>query len=84
MKNFEYCVPTKVIFGKETHLRVGVTIKSLGYKKVLLHYGGGSIKTTGLYSRICGSLNEAGIEYTELGGVEPNPKLSFVKKKVAA
>lgn len=82
MKNFEYCVPTKIIFGKNTHLSVGETIKNLGYKKVLLHYGGGSIKTTGLYSRICDSLNEARVVYTELGGVEPNPKLSFVKKGI--
>jgi len=80
MKNFEYCVPTKVAFGKATHLKTGEIIKSLGYKKILFHYGGGSIKATGLYSRICDSLEKAGIEYIELGGVEPNPKLGFVKK----
>jgi alcohol dehydrogenase YqhD (iron-dependent ADH family) len=80
MKNFEYCVPTKVIFGKETHHKTGEIIKNLGYKKVLLHYGGGSIKSTGLYSHILDSLAKSEVDFVELGGVEPNPKLSFVKK----
>jgi len=80
MRDFEYCVPTKVIFGKGAHLKVGEAIKNLGYKKVLLVYGRGSIKTTGLYSRICESLDKAGIPFMEFGGAEPNPKLGFVKK----
>lgn len=82
MNNFEYCVPTKIFFGKDEHLKVGQIIKSYGYKNVLLHYGGGSIKKNGLYDQITASLSASDINYTELGGVEPNPKLSMVHKGV--
>ncbi len=82
MINFEYYTPTKVFFGKDTHLKVGEIIKSYGFKKILLHYGGGSIKTTGLYDVVIKALDDNGIEYTELGGVEPNPKLALVREGV--
>ena len=42
MKNFEFFAPTRVIFGKDTHLQVGKLVKEYGGKKVLVHYGGGS------------------------------------------
>ncbi|OFW64857.1 MAG: butanol dehydrogenase, partial [Actinobacteria bacterium RBG_19FT_COMBO_36_27] len=51
-------------------------------KKVLLHYGGGSIKKYGLYERVLKSLKDAGMEVIELGGVQPNPRLSLVKKGI--
>jgi len=78
MNNFIYHIPTKVIFGKEEHKNVGAIIKSYGFHKVMLHYGGGSIKKTGLYEDVILSLNESGIEYFELSGVQPNPTLSLV------
>ncbi len=83
MLNFEYHVPTKIIFGKDTHRLTGRTIAEYGYKKVLLHYGGGSIKQNGIYDDITASLHDAGIQYVELGGVSPNPKLSLVKEGIA-
>lgn len=82
MLDFTYYTPTKVIFGKETHRKVGEIIKQYGYKKIMLQYGKGSIKKTGLYDEVMTSLNDNGIEVVEMGGVEPNPKLSFVKEAI--
>lgn len=77
MINFSYDNATKIIFGKDTENEVGNEAKKYG-KKVLLHYGGGSIKESGLYDRVINSLKDAGIEIFELGGVKPNPRLSLV------
>lgn len=80
MLNFEFHTPTKVFFGKDTHKQVGNILNNYGFKKILLHYGGGSIKKTGLYDQVIESLNRNKIEFIELGGVEPNPKVSLVRK----
>ncbi len=77
MDNFVFQNPTKIIFGRGTEAQAGREALAYG-KKVLLHYGGGSVKKTGLYDRITASLKEAGVEYVELGGVKPNPRLSLV------
>lgn len=78
MNNFQYYTPTKVVFGKNTESQVGALVKEQGCKKVLVHYGSGSVKRSGLLDRIFASLTEAGVEYTELGGAVPNPRLSLV------
>ena len=80
MEQFSYYTPTKVIFGKGVQSQVGEVIRSYGFKKILLHYGSGSIKRSGLYDQIVASLNESSIEFVELGGVQPNPKLSLSRK----
>ena len=82
MLDFTYYAPTKVIFGKDSHKKVGEVIKSYGYKKIMMQYGMGSIKKSGLYDDIMASLKENGIEAIEMGGVEPNPKLSFVREAI--
>lgn len=79
LENFEYSAPTRVYFGKGEHKRIGKLIKERGFSNVLLHYGSGSIKKNGLYDEICGCLNSENINFVELGGVEPNPKLSLVR-----
>lgn len=76
MRNFTFHNPTKIIFGKGTEKQVGNEVKS--YRKILLHYGGGSIKRSGLYDRVVKSLAQAGVAWVELGGVQPNPLLSLV------
>ena len=81
MENFVFHNPTKIIFGKGTETAVGAEIKPYT-KKVLLHYGGGSIKKIGLYDRICASLQQAGIAWSELPGAQPNPRLSLVRKGI--
>ena len=80
MKNFEFHTPTKVYFGRGEERRVGQIIKEYGFKKILLHYGKGSVIKSGLYDTVTESLKASGIDYAELGGVEPNPKLSLVKR----
>lgn len=81
MKNFEFKNPTKIIFGRGAEEKVGAEM-ALYSKKILLHYGGGSIKASGLYDRVIASLKEAGVEWVELGGVKPNPRLSLVYEGV--
>ncbi len=81
MENFEYCNATRIVFGKGTQSRVGELVKTHA-DKILLHFGGGSIKRSGLYDEVVASLKKAGIEIVELGNVKPNPRLSLVKKGI--
>lgn len=81
MQNFTFQNTTKIVFGKDTEKEVGEYTAKHG-SKVLLHYGGGSIKKYGTYDKVVESLEKAGVEYVELGGVEPNPKLSLVKEGI--
>jgi alcohol dehydrogenase YqhD (iron-dependent ADH family) len=81
MDNFTFQNPTKIIFGKNTETQVGEEVSKFS-KKILLHYGGGTIKTTGLYDRVVTSLKEAGVSYVELSGVKPNPRLSLVQEGI--
>ena len=80
MNNFEYCVPTRVLFGRDTHRQVGTVIKEYGYKKVLVHFGGGSVKKSGLLDQVTDSLKDQGIDFVLFGGVKPNPTLSLAKE----
>ena len=73
MRNFEYFTPTRVIFGKDTHLKIGTVLKEQNCSKVLIHYGSHSAVSSGLIDEIRSSLDEAGISYVTLGGVVPNP-----------
>ncbi len=82
MLDFTYYTPTKVFFGKDSHKNIGEIIKDYGYKKIMMQYGFGSIKKNGLYNEIMSSLNENNIEVIEMGGVQPNPTISFVRKAV--
>ncbi len=79
---FTYNTPTKLIIDCDI-LKLGEIIKSYGYKNVLFLYGGGSIKKIGLYDEVINSLNNSRINYIEVSGVEPNPKLSFVRDVLA-
>ena len=82
MWNFEYYTPTKVVFGKDTEMQVGGLVLQSGGKKVLLHYGGGSVVKSGLLERVKSALNKENIPFVELGGVVPNPHLSKVYEAV--
>ena len=82
MKNFIYNTPTKVYFGKGQEDNIGTILKGYNAKKVLLHYGKSSVKKSGLLDKIIEKLKEESIEFYELGGVEPNPKLSLVLKGI--
>lgn len=80
MENFEFCVGTDILFGKGQLEKLPGVMAQYG-KKVLLVYGGGSIKRTGLYDRVKNALKE--FEIFDLGGVEPNPRVETVRKGVA-
>lgn len=80
MRDFTFYTPTKVFFGKGKEKDVGKIIKDYGYKTIMMQYGKESIKKSGLYDVVIASLNENGIKVVEMGGVEPNPKLDFVRK----
>ncbi len=81
MDNFTFLNPTKLIFGKDQLEQLKTEIPLYG-KKVLLVYGGGSIKKSGLYDKVINQLNEINAEVFELSGVEPNPRVSTVRKGV--
>jgi len=81
MENFTFENTTKIIFGKGAESQVGIETARYG-NKILLHYGGGSIKKYGLYDRVLKSLKDAGLKIIELGGVQPNPRLGLVKKGI--
>ena len=78
MENFTFFIPTYFIFGKGTENETGKYVKRFNGNKVLLHYGGGSIKKSGLYDRVMNCLKESGIEVVTLGGVRPNPRSGLV------
>lgn len=82
MNNFYYHIPTEVYFGRGQIEHLSKAIKQYG-NKVLLIYGGGSIKQTGLYDTIKTILEQNQIENVELSGVEPNPRIETVRSGVA-
>jgi len=78
MYPFQYFTPTKVVFGKGAEAQAGRLIREFGGKKVLIHYGGGSVVRSGLLKRVQDVLDAAGIPYVTLGGAVPNPRLQLV------
>ncbi|MDE7106282.1 MAG: iron-containing alcohol dehydrogenase [Anaeroplasmataceae bacterium] len=82
MKNFIYYTPTRVYFGKDEEKKIGEILKEYNGQKVLLHYGKSSVVKSGLLGLIKTKLTEEKIDFIELGGVEPNPKLSLVEKGI--
>ena len=82
MATVAYYTPTKVFFNKEAENLVGETLAQAGYKKVLVHFGTGSVKKSGLLDRVEKSLADAGIEFVELGGAVPNPRVSLVREGI--
>jgi alcohol dehydrogenase YqhD (iron-dependent ADH family) len=81
MQNFVFRIPTKIVFGRGTENEVGAEAAAYS-KRILLHYGSGSVRASGLIDRVKASLAAAGVEWLELGGVKPNPRLSLVHEGV--
>ncbi|WP_321991222.1 iron-containing alcohol dehydrogenase [Marispirochaeta aestuarii] len=81
MNNFEFASPTKIVFGKGTEKEVGRHVAEHA-GSVLIHYGSDRIKKDGLFDTVTESLKAAGVEYTELGGVKPNPRLGLVREGI--
>ena len=83
LKDFNFYAPTRVVFGRESEEQLPQLIKANGGTRVLLHYGGGSAERSGLLPKVRQLLADAGIAFTELGGVVPNPLLSKVEQGIA-
>ncbi|HHU37398.1 MAG TPA: iron-containing alcohol dehydrogenase [Treponema sp.] len=81
MDNFEFHNPTRIIFGKGVESQVGDEVAKYS-KKVLIHYGGGSAIKSGLIDRVRISLKAAGVDFVELGGVQPNPRVALVREGI--
>ena len=82
MDNFNFYSPTEFIFGKDRETECGKYVKKYSKNKVLVHYGGGSVVKSGLLDRVKKSLTDSGIEFIELGGVQPNPRDTLVYKGI--
>ena len=82
MENFEFVSPTHFVFGRGAEEQVGEKLAAAGAKRVLVHFGGGSAVASGLIDRVGASLDAAGIEHLELGGVRPNPEITLVREGV--
>lgn len=78
MLNFEFCSPTKFVFGRDTQSQVGRLVREAGGTRALVVYGGGSVVRSGLLAQVLASLDEAGVSHMELGGVKPNPHSDLV------
>lgn len=73
MIDFSFYSPTEFVFGRNTEEKAGALAKQYGAKKVMIVYGGGSAKKSGVLDRVMASLDAQGIGHVELGGVRPNP-----------
>lgn len=82
MQGFEYCIPTKVVFGEGVVNQVGENVKKLGNKVLLVSYDKEVVESIGVYNKVIDSLNTAGVEVVELFGVKPNPDLKHVREGV--
>lgn len=82
MKDFVFYAPTRVVFGRQSEEQLPQLIQQYGGTKVLVHYGGGSARRSGLLDKVYRMLDGAGIAYVELGGVVPNPLLSKIREGI--
>jgi hypothetical protein len=81
MRNFNFEAPTRILFGKNKLNELPIEIGKFG-SRVLLAYGGGSIKKTGLYDEVVRLLRNAGLFFVELPGIQPNPRMKSVREGV--
>jgi alcohol dehydrogenase YqhD (iron-dependent ADH family) len=81
MENFDFYAPARILFGRGEENRIGELLKPHA-SRILLHYGGGSVKRSGLYDAVTASLKASGLPFAELGGVRPNPRLSLVHEGI--
>jgi alcohol dehydrogenase YqhD (iron-dependent ADH family) len=82
MDNFIYTIPTRAYFGKGQIENLASAIKEFGGSRVLLAYGGGSIKRNGIYDAVTHELKSNRIEYVELSGIKPNPPVKDVEEGI--
>lgn len=82
MENFSFYLPTTVHFGKGQIENLAASIKQFGGSKVLLAYGGGSVKANGIYSDVVDELKKADIKFVDCDGIKPNPPVGDVNRGI--
>ncbi len=82
MNDFSFYSPTRFVFGRKATDKVGETLSASGYRRALIVYGQGSVVRLGTLDRVKASLDAAGVEHVELGGVRPNPEIGLVREGV--
>lgn len=82
MLDFDFFSPTRFVFGAGRESEVGDCVKLVGGSRVLIHFGGGSVVSSGLLERVVYSLKKAGIYSIQLGGVAPNPRDSLIREGI--
>lgn len=82
MQSFTFYSPTEVVFGKDAELKVAQEVIKYGGSRILIVYGGGSVVKSGLLNRVEKSLAKSGLLFESLGGVRPNPVLSFARSAI--
>ncbi len=83
MDNFSFKLPTRFVFGRGAEAETGRLVAHYGGTKVLVLYGGGSVRRSGLLKRVLASLDRALLDYVQLGGVQPNPRASLVYEGIS-
>ena len=83
MTDFQFYSPTRFVFGRGAEKKTGELVRACGGTKVLLHFGGGSVKRNGVYDAVVASIEAAGLPYVALGGVQPNPRSGLVREGIA-
>ena len=83
MNDFSFYSPTKFVFGRGAETQTGALVKAFGGHKALLHFGGGSVKRTGVYGAVVKALDAAGVPFVAFGGVQPNPRSGLVREGIA-
>ncbi len=82
MDNFTFCSPTRYVLGRGVEARTGELVREMGCRKVLVVSGGGSARRSGLLGRVEESLTAVGVEFVEMGGVQPNPTDPLVREGI--
>ncbi len=82
MENFTFWTPTKYVFGRGVEMQAGKLVSTMLTKKVLMVYGGHSAEASGLLARVRGTLQDACVEWKELGGIRPNPTDDKVREGI--
>ena len=83
MTGFEFCSPTKFVFGRGAEAKVGQLVREFGGTRALVHFGGGSVRRSGVFDKVVAALRAADVSFVELGGVQPNPREALVREGIA-
>ena len=82
MQSFTFHCPTEIIFGRGAEEHVAEKLRAFGARRILILYGGGSAVRSGLLSRIEKNLTSVGLAFFVMGGIRPNPRVSFVREAI--